>query len=274
MTNETSPPSSSPLASLPVLGEVIAQHLQRHGGESAPSGFASGLKFVCLLDPPEADAGNARAVIVTAPLIGNVLKLRLIAHRPSTARKCLAHPEHYLAHRAPDSPTQLAARHTWWDEAWVTLMLPSTANTEGAAPSEEVLLRVVSPNADDPLPMLRVLVEVAETLHTLSSGLFELTQSYALAVGSAKLLRAGDRVYHCPTREVWVLAGAEAKAQRIGSVYPMGWPETSARHEDCILIEAATDEEHVRTLREVATSNTYAASLAKHLLAKRELPTT
>lgn len=58
-------------------------------------------------------------------------------------------------------------------------------------------------------------------------------------------LRAGDRVKHLPTGETWELACDEER----GQVMPSGWPPTIAAATDCELIEAATDEVRLDTLR-------------------------
>lgn len=62
--------------------------------------------------------------------------------------------------------------------------------------------------------------------------------------------RAGDHVHHHPSGEHWLLACDESD----GYVLPGGWPETMARSSDCTLLKAATDEERLKTLREVAKS--------------------
>ncbi len=60
--------------------------------------------------------------------------------------------------------------------------------------------------------------------------------------------RAGDHIHHGPTGEQWVLACDEEN----GEVICCGWPETVAAAADCSLIEAATDEERIKTLQNVA----------------------
>ena len=60
--------------------------------------------------------------------------------------------------------------------------------------------------------------------------------------------RAGDSVYHRPSNERWVLALDENQ----GYVSWCGWPEGQARASDCDLLHAATDEERMKMLRDVA----------------------
>jgi len=64
------------------------------------------------------------------------------------------------------------------------------------------------------------------------------------------MFRAGDRVKHRPTGEVWILATDEDD----GRVMPAGWPECQAMASDCELVEAATDEKRIRMLIRVADS--------------------
>jgi hypothetical protein len=62
--------------------------------------------------------------------------------------------------------------------------------------------------------------------------------------------RAGDVVHHVPSGEDWQLACDEAD----GRVQPMGWPECAALASDCRMVEAATNERRLSTLRFVAGS--------------------
>lgn len=63
--------------------------------------------------------------------------------------------------------------------------------------------------------------------------------------------RAGDHVHHGPTGEEWVLAFGDLE-DGTGRVSPCGWPACLADAKDCTLIEAASDEDHLKTLRDVA----------------------
>ena len=56
-------------------------------------------------------------------------------------------------------------------------------------------------------------------------------------------MKAGDVVYHRPTKETWVLGAVEEDR-----VYPLGWPECVARIGDCDLETAADPEAHLNTL--------------------------
>lgn len=53
-------------------------------------------------------------------------------------------------------------------------------------------------------------------------------------------MKAGDYVYHMPSREQWVIARVDGE-----DVYPAGWPCTIARKCDCILEEACSQEDHL-----------------------------
>ena len=63
-------------------------------------------------------------------------------------------------------------------------------------------------------------------------------------------LRAGDTVLHHPSGERWTLACDEDK----GYVVCAGWPETIAARSDVAREKAATDEERLEMLRQVAES--------------------
>lgn len=78
--------------------------------------------------------------------------------------------------------------------------------------------------------------------------------------------RAGDVVFHRPTREFWVLACDEA----YGYVYPAGYPESRGRAEDCRLSEAADDAQRIETLRQTSSSSGVRATYARAALAALE----
>lgn len=63
-----------------------------------------------------------------------------------------------------------------------------------------------------------------------------------------KPFRAGDVVFHGPSKEQWVLACDEDD----GSVYPAGWPQSRVPAADCELVEAADDDARIAMLRQVA----------------------
>lgn len=62
--------------------------------------------------------------------------------------------------------------------------------------------------------------------------------------------RAGDVVYHAKADEEWVV-----KRVKGDYIEPAGWPPCRAKAEDCVLVEAASDEEHERWLALVAESD-------------------
>lgn len=59
--------------------------------------------------------------------------------------------------------------------------------------------------------------------------------------------RTGDVVRHLPSGEEWLVATADAR-----HVSPCGWPYGLARLEEVELVQPATDEAHLRLLRELA----------------------
>lgn len=82
-------------------------------------------------------------------------------------------------------------------------------------------------------------------------------------------MRAGDVVFHRPSGETWVLAYADG-----AYVSACGWPESEARASDCDLVEAATDEEHEKMLREWGERPHYrdnGGTDRRHLVAARQL---
>lgn len=62
-------------------------------------------------------------------------------------------------------------------------------------------------------------------------------------------MRAGDVVKHRPSGETWVLAWGDKERNEVSAC---GWPESIAKMSDCDLIEAASDEEHLKMLKEWA----------------------
>lgn len=65
----------------------------------------------------------------------------------------------------------------------------------------------------------------------------------------ASRFRAGDVVRHRPSGETWVLAYAAMERNEVSAC---GWPESIAKADDCVLVEAATDDKHEEMLREWA----------------------
>jgi hypothetical protein len=69
-----------------------------------------------------------------------------------------------------------------------------------------------------------------------------------LALQQRAPFRAGDSVAHAPSGETWVLA-----TDQVGDdVVCAGWPESIARAADCTLVRAASDDERLKMLRDVA----------------------
>lgn len=62
------------------------------------------------------------------------------------------------------------------------------------------------------------------------------------------MIRTGDVVLHRPSGEQWLVAYAED-----GYVCCCGWPESLARIEDCERVQACSDEENEKLLREIAS---------------------
>jgi hypothetical protein len=56
-------------------------------------------------------------------------------------------------------------------------------------------------------------------------------------------IRCGDHVKHRPTDEEWVVAYADYQTGKLAWI---GWPEGRAEIDDCILIGAASDEQHTK----------------------------
>lgn len=83
--------------------------------------------------------------------------------------------------------------------------------------------------------------------------------------------RAGDEVFHHPSKENWKLA---CDASDNGDVLPCGWPCTIAHANDCELIQAATDTERWNTL--VSWSHPGDAEKSRdirHLTARQQVAT-
>lgn len=63
-------------------------------------------------------------------------------------------------------------------------------------------------------------------------------------------VRAGDVVYHRPSKERWVVAAVSPTGEKLACC---GWPESIAEVADCDIIEdrRATDSEHIERLEKV-----------------------
>lgn len=66
-------------------------------------------------------------------------------------------------------------------------------------------------------------------------------------MSDTQTIDTGDVILHKPTGERWVVAFVKD-----GRLTWCGWPEGTAALSDCELIEAATDEQRVRLLNEMA----------------------
>src|SRR5436309_3154814 len=75
--------------------------------------------------------------------------------------------------------------------------------------------------------------------------------------------RCGDHVKHGPTGETWVVAHVDG--ERLAWC---GWPEGEAKLADCTLVKAASDAEHLQTLRDCAKSSGRRAHMAQATLAE------
>jgi hypothetical protein len=70
----------------------------------------------------------------------------------------------------------------------------------------------------------------------------------SLVIGKQHRFRTGDVVKHEPSTEEWVLATDEHN----GRVWTYGWPESPANVDELSLIEAASDESRLKSLRDFA----------------------
>lgn len=70
--------------------------------------------------------------------------------------------------------------------------------------------------------------------------------------------RAGDQVRHVPTGETWIVAWCNGP-----ELSWCGYPDGVARTADCTLIQAATDEEHLKTLSQLAFGGGSKAEIAR-----------
>lgn len=73
--------------------------------------------------------------------------------------------------------------------------------------------------------------------------------------------RANDTVRHTPSGETWTLACD----QEGDWVMPTGWPESLARADECILLEATTDADRLEMLQAVSNhrESSYRSALAR-----------
>jgi len=79
--------------------------------------------------------------------------------------------------------------------------------------------------------------------------------------------RTGDTIKHIPSGETWLVAYCLHD-----HVIPCGWPLSAGLITDCELVEAATDDEHLALVREMAamSTNDPRRDFARRELAKRE----
>lgn len=68
--------------------------------------------------------------------------------------------------------------------------------------------------------------------------------------GDMEKFRAGDSVYHSPSRETWTVAYHDGDY-----IAWVGWPPGEAKTKDCTLVSRATDEEHRKLLEDMAKTN-------------------
>ena len=62
-------------------------------------------------------------------------------------------------------------------------------------------------------------------------------------------IRTGDTVLHKPSGEKWLVAYVQGEY-----LAWCGWPEGEAKLADCELVRACTDEQHWKSVREIAAS--------------------
>lgn len=65
-------------------------------------------------------------------------------------------------------------------------------------------------------------------------------------MSTERKFRAGDAVYHRPSKETWGLGAVTEDGEY---VFPNGWPPGRAQSSDCELKRAATDDEHRAMVR-------------------------
>lgn len=87
-----------------------------------------------------------------------------------------------------------------------------------------------------------------------------------MSMSDHKPLRAGDHVFHRPSRETWVVAYVDGP-----SLAWCGWPAGEAKISDCTLLKRCSDAEHLSILRELATSGGRRAGIAQRTLAAFQL---
>lgn len=82
-------------------------------------------------------------------------------------------------------------------------------------------------------------------------------------------MRTGDIIKHLPSGETWVVAWADEN-----HLVACGWPESSAKTNQCRLIKSCSDSEHWKLVEEVAGSDSgsnysFRASACWHLLDRK-----
>lgn len=78
-------------------------------------------------------------------------------------------------------------------------------------------------------------------------------------------IRTGDTVYHRPTGETWLVAYVEDDGRYLA---PCGWPFCLAPVTDCELREAASDEDSMKLLRELAEMSDQTDMRQRHAAGK------
>lgn len=81
-------------------------------------------------------------------------------------------------------------------------------------------------------------------------------------------IKTGDRVFHRPSGETWVVAFV-----RGDDLAWCGWPEGVARLADCELVKSCTEEESLTLIQEMAAmhdTSDHRCRWAKQELARRE----
>lgn len=84
---------------------------------------------------------------------------------------------------------------------------------------------------------------------------------------AAPQIDTGDAVLHVPTGETWLVAFVEG--DRLSWV---GWPDGTASVSDCRLIEKATPEKRISTLRMMENSSGKRGDYARRVLAEETQP--
>jgi hypothetical protein len=82
---------------------------------------------------------------------------------------------------------------------------------------------------------------------------------------AATKFRTADHILHKPAGEKWVVAYADHDA---GHLAPMGWPDCEAKISDCEIVKAATDDEYLDAIADLAVSGDRRAKKATQIAAR------